>query len=386
MKNIFTLLFLFVSLQSFCQSANLVISQVYGGAGCMTAGCATYKNDFIEIYNRGTNAVSLNGLSVQYGSATSNGITINSGGITILSDISVQPGKYFLIAENGNDSGVNELPVPDATGTISMSATNGKVFLVNGTTGIELSETGCPVSPVIDFVGYGTANCAEGTATNALSTTTSAMRDDNGNTDTDMNADDFTIGAPIPRNSTYFPAPVTLLNFSIRKNGDANQLHWQVNCISTSVTFEMQRSTDGVQFESIYKSAETKARCATPFDYNDADMLNGKNYYRLKITDIDGTISFSKIVMVTTIKNGSIISVFPTITSNHVTVVYDAADISSLKILITDLQGRVVRKLTVSVANGENNININVSNLSPGQYYMKAFDKTTLPVMRIIKQ
>src|SRR5262249_26044331 len=52
--------------QSALGSANLVISQVYGGGG--NSG-ATYKNDFIEIFNRGTAAVSVSGWSVQYASA-----------------------------------------------------------------------------------------------------------------------------------------------------------------------------------------------------------------------------------------------------------------------------------------------------------------------------
>ena len=51
-------------------SADLVISQVYGGGG--NSG-APYKNDFVELFNRGSAAVSLDGLSVQYASATGTG-------------------------------------------------------------------------------------------------------------------------------------------------------------------------------------------------------------------------------------------------------------------------------------------------------------------------
>ena len=46
--------------------AGVVISQVYGAGG--NAG-ATYKNDFVELHNRGTTAASLAGWSVQYGSS-----------------------------------------------------------------------------------------------------------------------------------------------------------------------------------------------------------------------------------------------------------------------------------------------------------------------------
>ncbi len=48
-------------------SPSVVISQVYGGGG--NAG-APLKNDFIELYNRGTTAVDLGGWSVQYAATT----------------------------------------------------------------------------------------------------------------------------------------------------------------------------------------------------------------------------------------------------------------------------------------------------------------------------
>lgn len=49
-------------------SANLVISQIYGGGG--NAG-ASYTHDFVELFNRGSGAVSVNGLSIQYASSLS---------------------------------------------------------------------------------------------------------------------------------------------------------------------------------------------------------------------------------------------------------------------------------------------------------------------------
>ncbi len=47
-----------------------VVSQVYGGGG--NAG-ATFTHDYIELFNRGTVPVDLDGLSVQYTSATGTG-------------------------------------------------------------------------------------------------------------------------------------------------------------------------------------------------------------------------------------------------------------------------------------------------------------------------
>ena len=69
-------------------SPDIVISQVYGGGGNLGS---TYKNDFIELYNRGAAAVNVNGWSVQYASAagTSWQVTVVRGWI--------QPGRYLLI-------------------------------------------------------------------------------------------------------------------------------------------------------------------------------------------------------------------------------------------------------------------------------------------------
>ena len=79
------LLVLLVSGKSF---GAVVISQVYGGGG--NTG-ATYKNDFIEIFNNGNTSVSLTGWSVQYASSTGTSWTV-----TNLSGI-INPGQYYLI-------------------------------------------------------------------------------------------------------------------------------------------------------------------------------------------------------------------------------------------------------------------------------------------------
>ncbi|MBK8903156.1 MAG: ExeM/NucH family extracellular endonuclease [Anaerolineaceae bacterium] len=171
----------------------VVISQVYGGGG--NSG-ATLTHDFIELYNAGDDPVDISGWSVQY--TSSSGTTWQ---VTSLSG-TMAPGSYYLIQQAAGSGGSAPLPTPDAVGTIAMSATNGKVALVNSSTG--LSGT-CPLgdASLVDLVGYGTANCFEGSAaTAALSNTTAAIRKDAGNQDTDDNAADFDVAAPNPRNSS----------------------------------------------------------------------------------------------------------------------------------------------------------------------------------------
>lgn len=192
------------------QVADVVISQVYGGGG--NSG-AYYKNDFIELYNRGASTVSLSGWSVQYASAT--GTTWNNK--TNLSG-SIAPGHYYLIQEAAGSGGSASLPTPDASGSIAMSSTAGKVALVSSTTSL---SGACPTGgSIVDFVGFGsTADCYEGGGpTPAPSNTTAVLRKSNGAQDTDDNSVDFAAGAPLPRNSSYSS------DMTIDKSGPATAL------------------------------------------------------------------------------------------------------------------------------------------------------------------
>ncbi len=182
-------------------SSTVVISQVYGGGG--NSG-ATYRNDFIELFNRGTSPVDLTGWSVQYGSATG-----TTWSVTPLSG-SIAPGRYYLVQEAAGTGGTTNLPTPDATGAIAMSATSGKVALVSAASAL---SGACPASAaIVDLVGFGpTASCSEGAPTPAPSNTTAAFRKRDASDieiDTDANSSDFITGAPRPGNKASGRAPL----------------------------------------------------------------------------------------------------------------------------------------------------------------------------------
>ncbi|GGG92532.1 lamin tail domain-containing protein [Pedobacter zeae] len=191
--------------------AHVVISEVYGGGG--NSG-ATYKNDFIELYNPGNTAVDLTGWSVQYTSAAGtawNNPTALTGSI---------PAKgFYLIQEAQGAGGTLNLPTPDAIGTLALSGTAGKVLLVNTT----VAQTGSKPAgaQVIDFVGFGTANAYEGAgAAPAPANPTSIERKASASStaatlaaggteefagngyDTDNNNTDFVVQSPNPQNTS----------------------------------------------------------------------------------------------------------------------------------------------------------------------------------------
>ena len=172
--------------------STVVISQLYGGGG--NPGAA-YQNDYVELFNRSTAAVDLTGWSLQYASASGSGWEANRqplGG-------TIGPGQYYLVSLGSGGTDGSSLPPVNINGQINMSATNGKVALVDSFDGL---VGNCPTADahVMDFVGYGNADCREGTSTApSASNVTSIFRAGDGSVDTDNNGSDFAVGAPAPR-------------------------------------------------------------------------------------------------------------------------------------------------------------------------------------------
>ncbi len=237
-------------------SDTVVISQVYGGGG--NSGAA-YKNDYIELFNRGNHPVDLNGWSVQYASAT--GSTWQVTGLTG----TLQPGQYLLVQQAAGTGGTLDLPTPDVTGGISMSATAGKVALVATLT--PLNGSCPPGNSIIDRIGYGAANCAEGNPAAALSNTTAAKRMNNGCTDSDNNNTDFSAAdptaAPQPRNRA---SPANLC--------DAGQPHLYIENVSAP---EGNSSERAVQI-SVYLTTPASSEVRFDLTFSDGSATAGEDY------------------------------------------------------------------------------------------------------------
>lgn len=174
-------------------NSTIVISQVYGGGG--NTGAA-YQRDYVELYNRSTGVVDLGGWSLQYASATGSGWDFSRqplGG-------TMAPGEYLLIALASGGANGAPLPPANINGQINMSGTNGKVALVDSFDGL---VGNCPIGNphVMDLVGYGSADCREGTSTAPSPGDNAAalVRLGAGATDTDRNGHDFISGPAAPR-------------------------------------------------------------------------------------------------------------------------------------------------------------------------------------------
>lgn len=162
-------------------SQDMVISEAYGGGG--NSG-APLSHDYVELFNRSGESVDLTGWTLEYRSASG-----TSAQVTQLSG-QVAPGARYLVQQQaGRNTSADPLPTPDAIGSVHMSSSGAKLQLVS------------PSGKVVDLLGWGSANQAEGAAADATSNTTSVFRTQPCH-DTDNNAADFQVGTPTPQNSS----------------------------------------------------------------------------------------------------------------------------------------------------------------------------------------
>jgi predicted extracellular nuclease len=178
-------------------SPDVVVSQVYAGGG--NAG-ASFQNDFVELFNRGSATVDVRGWTVQYAAASG-----TSWQATALSG-SLAPGRHYLVGLASAAAVGALLPAPDASGTTNLAVSGGKVAVVRASTELTCGDTAGSCSAaasIADLVGYGAAADYEGSGPAPdLDNATAAARAGAGCTDTDDNATDLTAAAAAPRNSS----------------------------------------------------------------------------------------------------------------------------------------------------------------------------------------
>lgn len=171
---------------------NVVINEVYVRGG---NGDGVYR-DYVELYNPTDSAISLDGMSLQYFSATGN----KGNGTTTLSG-EIAPGGYYLVL--GKDETHTTEVDADATGGMAMGAKGGSIVLFDVTSTQTLSGNPLDLAGadgVIDAFGWGTAGLKEAAALSSTTTSSQSYQRTAG-ADTDNNSVDFTVAAPSPTKS-----------------------------------------------------------------------------------------------------------------------------------------------------------------------------------------
>lgn len=156
--------------------------------------------------------------------------------------------------------------------------------------------------------------------------------------------------------------PVTLEFFRAKKSNGTVELSWKTQIEDNVSHFELQRSADGIAFSRIADIDAGK------YNYlaHDASAIHGMAWYRLKVVDIDGKITFSNVVRISSDDDASTLRFFPNPGNGKIQLIGTSG---YGKITVINNSGMVVKQKQFS-----SNNNLDISDLRPGLYYIIFYD------------
>lgn len=154
--------------------------------------------------------------------------------------------------------------------------------------------------------------------------------------------------------------PVSITAFdAINENGAAD-LHWNANATGD---FSIERSTDGASFTTIGVVTAT-ADNTRDYHYTDNNPAS-VNYYRVKATATDGSITYSSVVKLSFIATGATIRCYPNPVVNHATIRLDNTSPETVRLSVSTLDGRLLQSGQLT-ANPGQDLALDLSNAPKG--------------------
>jgi hypothetical protein len=171
--------------------------------------------------------------------------------------------------------------------------------------------------------------------------------------------------------TTALALPVNLTYFAGARDNDKVVLNWETAQEQNSRDFSIERSTDGVNYTAIGSlPAAGNSTMSIAYSFTDYAPEAGTNYYRLLQTDINGQFKYSKTV---TIKfpliAGMKIAPNPAVGTVYYTV--NGLRQSQASVSITDMNGKKMLVRAITLQQGINRLNLDVSALPAGNYTLQ---------------
>ena len=177
--------------------------------------------------------------------------------------------------------------------------------------------------------------------------------------------------------------PITLVKWSASALADDNSLlQWQTASGVSLAYFEVQRSTDGVQFQDVQKIPSADSNDVA-YSYTDQYAWNGNLYYRLAMVDQNGATTYSSVAVLprSTIQA---IKIYPTLVENGSLFVSSVQTISQAKLELFDMNGRKVLEKNWATISGPEQLSLPSGKLPSGAYFARVSDGHSILAKQVI--
>lgn len=196
-----------------------------------------------------------------------------------------------------------------------------------------------------------------------------------------------TTGSPIiaVQNLIAQPLPVTLKVFAAKVVGNVNEITWESGTEQNLRYYQVEKSIDGQSFRALNDATSPNATKR----YVSIDATpNNVTYYRLRMTDFDGSQAFSKTVSVARREKVTfqIVNINPNPIVTEAVLSYDIDTNAAIELQMTDINGRIVQQQQLNASKGRNAQTLQMNNLPQGIYFVTLTQGDKKLTERLIKQ
>ncbi len=165
----------------------------------------------------------------------------------------------------------------------------------------------------------------------------------------------------------------SIIDFNVKKEGLYAKLHWSTTANKSAAYFEIERSLDNARFTKVGEVQRQSEEESGSYDFNDfiADPNNQPLFYRIKIVDVNGNQSYSKIVALSTATDPPVRFVItPNPVKGQAHLVFGSDRASDVKISVFNNSGRLVYSIFKNIETGTSSIVISATQSWPNGIYL----------------
>jgi len=166
--------------------------------------------------------------------------------------------------------------------------------------------------------------------------------------------------------------PVELLNFTAKAVKKETLLEWESSMEENFLGYYIERSKDAKIWNQL-KFIQSKGDVAQHQYYSMIDPFpyNGKNYYRLAMKNMDGSIDYSSIESVVFEQATTAVNAYPNPFTNEINLRFETPIQSSISVELVDVLGRNMQSWLINKF-GQSELNLNIEHTIPsGAYWLK---------------
>jgi hypothetical protein len=154
------------------------------------------------------------------------------------------------------------------------------------------------------------------------------------------------------------------------QNDNVAVLTWMVTGEKNIAKYEIEKSADGIHFNTIGEVIAKKATSLMEYNFNDNSSTNGSSYYRLKMLSPEGLYQNSKTILLSRNYHFQVSSLLNPF-SEKITADIVLPQEGFVKMILIDSYGKVARTESQKLYKGLNKVIYQgLQNLASGGYYI----------------